>query len=105
MHGKENWIDFESEISNVIQSLEDDLHHSLNKKGLYSRVRKIDNKFLNDKFTNSVPEYLQAITVEEQKKVEKPEISYKELRDVLLADLDKLIRAFEIYLTKLIEIS
>ena len=103
MHGEENWIDFESEISAIIQSLEDDLYYSLSKQNCYSRVVQINNKFFNDKFTNNVPQYLQANTVEEQEKVRKPEISYKELRDILLADLNKLIRAFEIYLCDYVE--
>lgn len=102
MHGKENWIDFESEISDVIQILEEDLYNSLSKQSCYSRVIKINNKFFNNKFTNNVPEYIQA-TVEGQEKIRKPEISYKELRDILLADLNKLIRAFEIYLTEYVE--
>lgn len=103
MHGEENWIDFESEISAIIQSLEDNLYYSLSKQNCYSRVVQINNKFFNDKFTNNVPQYLQANTVEEQEKVRKPEISYKELRDILLADLNKLIRAFEIYLCDYVE--
>lgn len=102
MHGKENWIDFESEISGVIQSLESGLHSSLNQQNYYYPIIRISNKFLNDKFTNNVPEYLHA-SAEEQKKIEKPKISYKELRDILLADLNKLIRAFEIYLTEYVE--
>lgn len=103
MHGKENWIDFESEISNVIQSLGDSLYNSLNQKNLYSSVMQMNNDFFNNKFTNNVPEYKQQIIPEEQEKIRKPAISYKKLRDILLEDLNKLIRAFKIYLTEYVE--
>lgn len=101
MHGKENWINFESEISKVIQSINKGINEN-DPEDVYSNILCLGNKFFNDKFTNNVPEYLHA-SAEEQKKIEKPEISYKELRDILLADLNKLIRAFEIYLTEYVE--
>lgn len=49
-----------------------------------------------------MPEYLHA-TAEEQEKIKKPEITFKRLRDILLKDLEKLIRVFEIYLTEYVE--
>lgn len=101
MHGKENWIDFESQISDVIQGLEEDLNW--NEKDFYSKVHRLKNEFFNNRFTNNNPEYQQAVTVEEQEKIKKPEISYKELRDILLADLNRLIKAFEIYLYDYVE--
>lgn len=101
MHGKENWINFESEISKVIQSINKGINEN-DPEDVYNNILCLGNKFFNDKFTNNVPEYLHA-SAEEQKKIEKPEISYKELRDILLADLNKLIRAFEIYLTEYVE--
>lgn len=103
MHGKENWIDFESEISEVIESIDVGMDNGLSPRKLSSKIIRLENEFFNNKFTNNVPEYLQAKTVEEQEKVKKPEISYKELRDILLADLNKLIRAFEIYLEEYVE--
>jgi len=102
MHGKENWIDFESEISDVIQSISKGIDEN-NPRNMHNNVLCLENKFFNDKFTNNVPEYLQINIVEEQEKIRKPEISYKELRNILLADLNKLIRAFEIYLTEYVE--
>ena len=96
MHGDENWIDFESEISEVIQSIEDDMED----KGLYQKILLLSNKFFNDKYTNNVPEYLTAMYRDEQKKIEKPYITFKELRDRLNKDLNRLIRALEIYLTE-----
>ncbi len=98
MYQKENWIDFESEIFDVIQSINQDMGEN----HFYSNIIRLSNKFFNDKYTNSVPEYLQA-TAEEQKKIRKPEITYKRLRDILLGDLEMLIRVLEIYLTDYVE--
>lgn len=98
MYQKENWIDFESEISNVIQSIDQDIVQG----NFYSNIILLQNEFLNYKYTNNVPEYIQA-TAEEQEKIKKPEITYQELRDILLENLNKLIRVLEIYLTDFVE--
>lgn len=96
MHGKENWIDFESEISEVIKSLDEDMSND----GIYKIIHSLSNNFFNNQYTNNVPEYLTAMYKNEQEKIKKIEISFKELRDILCRDLDKLIRAFEVYLTQ-----
>ncbi len=98
MYQKENWIDFESEISSVIQSIDQDIVQG----NFYSNIILLQNEFLNYKYTNNVPEYIQA-TAEEQEKIKKPEITYQELRDILLENLNKLIRVLEIYLTDFVE--
>ena len=98
MYQKENWIDFESEISNVLQSIDQDIVQG----NFYSNIILLQNEFLNYKYTNNVPEYIQA-TAEEQEKIKKPEITYQELRDILLENLNKLIRVLEIYLTDFVE--
>lgn len=98
MHGEENWIDFESEISEVIQSINQDMGEN----NFYSNIKRLKNIFFNEKYTNNVPEYIQA-TAEEQEKTRKPKITYQKLRDILLEDLNKLIRALEIYLTDFVE--
>lgn len=98
IHGKDGWIDFESEISEVIQSID----KSMGQGNFYSIIIRLENEFLNNKYTNNVPEYLQA-TAEEQAKIRKPEITYQKLKDILLGDLNKLIRALEIYLTDFVE--
>lgn len=41
MHGKENWIDFESEISDIIKSLDYDMHGGDNNFGLYDERMKL----------------------------------------------------------------
>lgn len=97
-NGKDGWIDFESEISNVIQSID----QNMGQGNFYSHIILLQNEFLNYKYTNNVPEYIQA-TAEEQEKTRKPKITYQKLRDILLEDLNKLIRALEIYLTDFVE--
>ncbi len=82
MYQKENWIDFESEISDVIQSLDYDMKPF----GLDSNIKRISNEFLNKKYYDS-----------------RSKLTYKILRNILLEDLDKLIRALEIYLTEYVE--
>lgn len=83
MHGKENWIDFESEISDVIKSLDYDIHGEGNDFDLYDEIMK-----------NLSNEYLDCH--EQLRELE----SFKELRDRLYEDLNKLIRALELYLTE-----
>lgn len=76
------WIDFECEISKVIQSLDDD--RSTFDFEYYTQL--ISNMFLNKKYYEA-----------------DPPITYKQLRDKLLIDLNRLIRAFEIYLAEYVE--
>ncbi|MBD5511344.1 MAG: hypothetical protein HDR08_08860 [Lachnospiraceae bacterium] len=87
MHGDENWIDFESEISQIIQSIDTDMNSSISQHyTLEDKIQNISNKFVNEYYAYWSPER-----------------TYKGLRDKLLADLNRLIRAFEIYLTKYVE--
>lgn len=82
MGRKENWIDFESEISRVVQSLDKDRR----KFEFEYNTQLISNEFLNRKYYEAVPP-----------------ITYRQLRDKLLGDLNRLIRAFEIFLTDYVE--
>ncbi|MCI9127412.1 MAG: hypothetical protein HFG28_09470 [Eubacterium sp.] len=99
LYQKENWIDFESEISTVIQSIE----KSMGTDNFYEPVFVLENKFFNNKYTNNIPEYYNAIYKEEQEKIRKSTITYEGLRDKLLLDLKKLSRVLEIYLTDYVE--
>ncbi len=84
---KENWIDFESEISNVIKGFEEDI---TNFDDLASN--ELTNPILNLKF------------IEET--FESGEYKYKtfrEIRDIILADLEKMVRLLEIYLCEYVE--
>lgn len=87
MYQKENWIDFESEISKVIQSLDEDMGSSISGcLKLEDKIQRISNGFLNKRYLGWFGKN-----------------TYKELRDILLDDLNKLIRAFEIYLCEYVE--
>ena len=90
MYRKENWIDFESEISNVIQSIDYDIKKS--KRKLDDDAYVVSNfyleRFFHKRLPTTVLDFGQDIQV----------ITYREIRDVLYHDLEKLIRAFEIYL-------
>lgn len=86
MHGSENWIDFESEISKIVQSMDNDMHGSENSFDLYD---EIDIFFSSDFLENLQEEYGCAI--------------FKEIRDILEKDLNALIRALEIYLCEYVE--
>lgn len=87
MYQKENWIDFESEISKIIQSIDEDMNSPISKHfTLEDKIQRITNEFLGkiyiDLFTRK---------------------TYKELRNVLLYDLNRLIRSLEIYLCDYVE--
>ena len=84
MYQKENWIDFESDISNVIQSIDRDMHDGLSCEfKLEDEAQCISNKFLNERYCDS-------------------QITYRKLRDILVSDLNKLIRALELYLCEFV---
>lgn len=84
MYQKENWIDFESEISAVIRSVENNMQGDIE-----GYVTNLDNSFLSKKYIDSTLDF-GAGKIEYKK--------FSELRDILLNDLNRLIRAFEIYL-------
>lgn len=92
---RENWIDFESEISNVIKSIDADMEK--NSTSLEDCVSLISNcyveKFFHKRLPGGVLDYGQAVDI----------ISFKEIRDILYKDLNRLIRAFEIYLFEYVE--
>ncbi len=88
-HDKENWIDFEIEISNIIRSLDNDMKS--NDESLDDSVCQCSNFFLNNKFCSFLDEM-------------KPNMStYRMIRNELLYNLNKLIRALEIYLTEYVD--
>ena len=90
MYQKENWIDFESEISNVIQSIDIDMKD--NNLKLDDGASVVSNFYLEKFFHKRLPaailDFGQSIQV----------ITFREIRDILYQDLNKLTRAFEIYL-------
>lgn len=93
-NGKDGWIDFEYEISGVIKSLNKDVQDFK----LENNIQRLSNIFLSEKYYDS-----QTIYTYKEKQYYSSKLTYKILRDKLLDDLNKLIRAFEIYLTEYVE--
>lgn len=101
MDKKENWIDFESEISNVIESIDNDMQiHIHGIRCLDDKVDNFSNGYLKEKYK----EYIgtNRSTNKYQTGIDRG-ISYRDIRDKLYNDLNKLIRLFEIYLTEYVE--
>lgn len=133
MYQKENWIDFESEIGRVIKSIDDDMRSNGFDESTVIRelpVPFLSEKFLNDfvlleeerdmraseeirkmeekegarwsigKSSDYLKEYIEKHPFENLKE----EITYKQLIVRLENDLDKLIRALEIYLAEYVNV-
>ena len=113
MYQKENWIDFESEISRIIQSIDQDMKQY--GVGINSIVQEITEPFFAEFFLNDLKSGSQEREVEnERDKIEKDqedylfdplkkEITYGQLIFRFEQDLNKLIRALEIYLSDYVE--
>lgn len=98
MHKKENWIDFEKEISGVIQSLDNDMFQD--NYDLGETVSELSNEFLSRYYPkSSLEEQFMPMRFGEEKK----SITYGTIRDKLYNDLNRLIRALEIYLAEYVE--
>lgn len=93
----ENWIDFEKEISQIVQDIDKDMQG----KNFYGQIDFLTNKYLDMKFLYKTLETL--LSDKNGDKKENNQITYQELRDKLHKDLDRLIRALEIYLTQYVE--
>lgn len=101
MYQKENWIDFESEISNVIESIDNDMQiHIQGISCLDDKVANFSNAYLNEKYKEHI-----GINCSTNKYLTGMDngISYRDIRNKLYNDLNKLIRLFEIYLTEYVE--
>lgn len=98
---KENWIDFESEISRVIRSLDDDMiAYNGNKMEITDEMLQLSNFFLRKKYEKyTLMDQSAHSCLNNNNKI----ITFNEIRDTLQEDLDKLIRALEIYLVDYIE--
>jgi hypothetical protein len=89
---KDGWIDFESEIATIIKSLDEDMTESDGKRlPLHSKMRNLSNRFLAEYF--SAYSFASQFIDSSNKS-----ITYKEIRDRLFDDLNKLIRTLEFYL-------
>jgi hypothetical protein len=85
IYQSEHWIDFEHEISKVVQSLDNDMRHTDSKDMLDECVGKLSNPFLRDAFPK------------------RSKFTYRKIRDKLQTDLNNLIRMLEIYLSDYVE--
>ena len=126
MYGKENWIDFESEIGKVIKTIEEDMKKGSGKDNVVKRIRLsffdmffIENmdekeqardeegyKSIADKKwdASKAAEYMEKYREEHPVKREKEIITYANLIRRLECDLDRLIRALEIYFCEYVSI-
>lgn len=80
-HVKENWIDFESEISHLIQNIDEKIKSAL-VDSIDSKIEKVINGFDASFFWTYD--------------------TYAKLRDKLLEDLNNFIQCFEIYLAEFV---
>lgn len=98
MYQKENWIDFESEISKVIQSVDEGMKLSERvPSSLEDEVYDLNNEFIEEYFFkyDAISDTTDEIVIGSL-----DNITYRIVRDKLYRDLNKLIRALEIYLTE-----
>ena len=89
--GNRNWIDFESEIRDVIKSIDGDMQG----QNFNEQIQQLSNNYLRDVFL------FRHRGLGNQK--ERRHITYEELRNTLIQDLQDLIWAFDIYLYDFIE--
>ena len=124
MYQKENWIDFESEISRVVQSIDNDMKKFSATESTI--VRNISESFFATYFLDDIETRKQARDAEGLKLCKnmsvgkqsefleeyrrrhpveslKNKITYKDLIMRLEKDLNRLIRALEIYLVDFVE--
>ena len=101
MYRKENWIDFEGEIRKLIQQLDGDmLKDNGGKYELSDEMVKLTNPFLKGRYSKYelIAQSMAAFTEGTSES-----ITFREIRDQLYDDLNKLTRALEIYLTEYVE--
>lgn len=124
MYQKENWIDFEKEISETIKSIDNDMKFGEFDKNTI--VKNITNPFFSEYFLEDLEEkkneqnekffelypnkpISELSKLKEEYEKEHPieslkcEITYSGLIKILLNDLNRLTRALEIYLTEYVE--
>lgn len=93
MNQKENWIDFECEISKVIQNLDCVMQET--NCSLEDNAWLINNNLFG---SNSLRGVLENSLLDAGGRM-----TYREIRDILYNDLNRLIRAFEIYISEYVE--
>lgn len=104
IYQKENWIDFENEISKVIRSLDESDMQTLSGErfSIDDIVDSLSNKALRERYSKYI-EAVQAVNPMITDGDSVKGITFKQIRNDLLRDLNRLVRAFEIYLTEYVE--
>ncbi|MBA4688114.1 MAG: bacteriophage abortive infection AbiH family protein [Candidatus Galacturonibacter soehngenii] len=101
LYQKENWIDFETEMSRVIKQLDSDMLYAEGQKyELTDAMVKLSNEFLSQIYSKYT---FVAQSVDAFTNGKSETITFKEIRDRLYQDLNKLIRALELYLSDFVE--
>lgn len=99
MYRRENWIDFESEISKVVEQLNEDMYFDNGERWqLDDKMSDLTNEGLKkiySKYTFT-SRSMDALT---DGKCEF--VTFRQIRDRLYSDLNRLIRALEIYMTEI----
>lgn len=94
IYQKENWIDFESEIGKIIQLINADMRG----EDFDDKIEILSNDYFMDYYRNHY------MTIDDLlKKKTKLRLSYRELRDDLCNDLNRVIRALEIYIADYVQ--
>lgn len=92
MYKKENWIDFESEISEVIQLFDKEMHKHSENDTFREAINDYHMEFYCKRGRKDI------IAIQSIIRNLPEEITFKEIRNRFLDDLNRLIRALEIYL-------
>lgn len=101
MYQKENWIDFESEISKVIKQLNEDMYFDNVKRWqLDDEMNDLVNEYLEEIYSKYTSTLRSMVTLTDGKS---ESVTFRQIRDRLYSDLNRLIRALEIYMTAYIE--
>lgn len=88
---RENWIDFESEIKNVIKSIDQDMQ--LN--ATMNNIENLSNAYIKERLM-ALEDRVKLGKIRKKKQL----LSYNNAIGILHRDLNRLIRALELYLTK-----
>ena len=92
----ENWIDFESEIAKVIKSLDRDMHYKHKICSIDDEIGVLSNSFFD--------KYYKTYSLEKfDYGVKNGKVTFRNIKEQLYTDLNKLIRALEIYIADYIE--
>lgn len=101
MYLKYNWIDFEKEIGKVIHSLEVDMFEAKKEYELDDNMDELSNVYLKRLYSkySRTTRSASALT-----NTYYGTVTFRQIRDKVLDDLNRLIRALELYLSDYVEV-